>query len=529
MKNKRAYEELESWYSGVVLQEQLIDQETGKMVDRYPIQINPLRGTCLKHAAVLFGLTIDSMHLGGLPFSLVHDKPKKNKKKSKKAGKDTESTPDTKKKSSEVDGRAEEVIQILESVFENNNAGSMLIGNAITSQYLGGSVLAARWRPDLDKIEITSPGPDEFFGIPDGTNYFRLKEAWIVREITYSEAKTYRPEIAETESKYYYTEQWTEKEYEIAVNGITVTVDGKPYKGVNPFNVVPMVYIPHIRDKGFLGKSLITNAVKGLIKEMNLRFADIGDAISDDAHGHLVARNIAGTMKVGSLADGRKFIDLGSSTGMTANESPDMFAIKTTSASEPMLKFSAELDALYRREVDHPAVADGEDQGSQRSSLTLNTRMWPLVSHVELERSFWAVGIKSFLSILLTILMEKGKGITETDMDIKFAVKWPPMLPRDREVLVNEISIRSANELGSKKHLMGLFDDIENPEDMWEEIMKEKEEVSQMALENAVEKMKQTPMNPAAGGNKNPDAKSGVSAPPSGSPPANKSSLKKSE
>jgi hypothetical protein len=483
---KNNYDELKSWYTGSALDETLEDSETGKKIDRYPIKINPLKGTCAKHTAVLFGLTVDSMHLGGMPISFVPGPDKKTKK------------------------RAREVLDIIHDVFSDNNAGSMFITSGITSQYLGGCVFSARWRPDLNKIEISSPGADELIAIPDGTDYFRLKEAWIVREISYIEARSYFPDIPEGQNIFYYTEHWTPKEYEIAINGVTIEFDGIKAKGINPFGVVPIVYIPHIRDGHMIGKSLITEAVKGIIKEMNLRFADIGDAISDDSHSYVAARNISSRIKLETLADGRKYLDLGSGSGME-NQNPDLFTVKAGSASEPMLKFAAELDAFYRREVDHPSVADGEDQGSQRSSLTLNTRMWPLVSHVELERSFWTVGLISFAKIIMKILQVKGlEGIKEEDLKLKFLIKWPPMLPRDREVLVNEASIRSAANLGSTKHIMGLFDDIEDPEAQWNEIVAEKK-----AIAETVAKPEPAQPNDSKSQN-NPDSKSGVSAPPSG-------------
>lgn len=487
------YDELKLWYSGEALEETITDSVTGKQIDRYPIKINPLKGTCAKHTAVLFGLTVDSMHLGGMPVSFVPVADKKNRK------------------------RAREVLNIIQDIFSENNAGSMFITNGISSQYLGGCVFSARWRPDLDRIEISTPNADELIGVPDGTDYFRLKEAWIVREISYLEARSYFPDIPEGQKVFYYTEHWTPKEYEIAINGLTIEFNGKEAKGPNPFGVVPIVYIPHIRDGHMIGKSLITEAVKGLIKEMNLRFADIGDAISDDSHSYVAARNIAGNIKLQTLADGRKYLDLGSGSGIDS-QNPDLFAVKAGSASEPMLKFAEELDAFYRREVDHPSVADGEDQGSQRSSLTLNTRMWPLVSHVELERSFWTVGLISFARILIKMLRVKElEGITDEDLKLKFLVKWPPMLPRDREVLVNEASIRSSSNIGSTKHIMGLFDDIEDPNEMWNEILDEKKAIAETIPKPVAS------AQPDNKSTKNSDAKSGVSAPPNGKPDKSKS------
>jgi hypothetical protein len=160
-----------------------------------------------------------------------------------------------------------------------------------------------------------------------------------------------------------------------------------------------------------------------------------------------------------------------------------MFAIKTQSASEPMLKFGGELYDAYRREVNHPAVADGEDEGSQRSSLTLTTRMWPLVSEAEWERLYWTTGIMEFSKILLTMMAEKGiLGVTKEMINAPLIVQWQAMLPRDRESLIQELGIRASNDIGSKKHLMSLMGDIQNPDEEFQAILDEKKDLQEFEM-----------------------------------------------
>jgi len=229
--------------------------------------------------------------------------------------------------------------------------------------------------------------------------------------------------------------------------------------------MVPFVYIPHIRVRGFYGESIINKTIKGLIKEMNLRFADTGDAISDDSHSSLIGRNIRDSVTNLQLPDGKKAINIGGATGLGAGEKdPEIYAVNTKSASEPMLKFGEKLENLYRKEARHPAVADGEDEGSQRSSLTLTTRMWPLVAHVELERINWTTGLIKLAKIILVMCERQGVyGITKDHIDnYETNIKWALTLPRDRDELVNEVAIRKKNNLGSLYHLISLFDDVED-------------------------------------------------------------------
>ena len=448
------YGVLQNWYDGVPLAAVTTDQKTGKVIEKYPIKINPIKGTCHKHAATVVGQNVDSIRFGGLPFQIIPD-----------VEKDEQTKADTIKKA-------------LMKVFIENQLGASFLSNSIISQYLGGSIVSAKWLPGENRIEISTPNPKEFYGIPDGTNYWRLREAWIIKEITTSDAIAYGYKPKQGEDKFYYTEHWTKKEYEIMVNGITVKFPDSdlPQKGINPFGVVPIVYIPHIRVSGFIGDSIITDTVKGVIKELNLRMADIGDAVSDDAHGYVAVRHIRGSIQTVNVGDGRPVLNLGGGTGIGNEASPDMFSINTKSASEPMTKFASDLYQIYRREVNHPAVADGEDEGSQRSSLTLSVRMAPLVSEADMERTFFSVGMSEFARILLIMMADKGlESITKEMIDTPFIVQWLSMLPRDREALTNEAAVRSKNKLGSQEHLMGLFGDIQNVEEEMEKIADEKE------------------------------------------------------
>lgn len=448
------YSILEDWYNGVPLQAITVDSKTGKPVEKFPIKINPIQGTCHKHATTVMGQNIDSIRFGGLPFQLLPDLKEDQKEK------------------------GEVIKNALMKCFVKNALGASYVSNLIVSQYLGGSILAAKWLPGKNFIQISTPNPKEFVGIPDGPDYWNLKEAWIVKEITEETAKSYGHEPGFMENKFWYLEHWTQTEYKIMINGKTLKFPDTnlPQEGENPFGIVPIIYIPHIRTTSFIGNSIITDTVKGVIKELNLRMADMGDAVSDDSHNFIAVRHIRGAIQNMSVGDGRPVLNLGGGSGIGNESNPDMFSVATKSASEPMLKFNEELTKIYRRETNHPAVADGEDEGSQRSSLTLSTRMAPLVSEAETERVFQTIGLTKFAEILLIMMAEKGlSGITKDMLETEFIVQWQSMLPRDREALVNEAAVRAKNKLGSIEHIMTLFGDIQNPETEMEKIKKEKE------------------------------------------------------
>ena len=456
---KAYYADLQDVYDGVALEAVVTDKTTGKQIEKFPIKINPLIQTSRKHAATLIGRGIDSIRPDGLPIEFLTDK--------------------------ESDTLGDQLKKFLAKIISDSGLGAIFVSNAIISQYLGGCFFAASWRPADGKVIVHGPLPEEVIAFPNGTDYWNLKEAWLVREITEKDAEFLG--YMRSDNKFYYIERWTPKEYKIMVNGnVLIDEDGIPMEGINPFGFVPMVYIPHIREKSFLGKGIISEAVRGIIREINLRWADIGDAVSDEAHAYIAIRNVRTGIKTVTLSDGRQLIDLGSSAGITGENEPDMLAVKAQSTSTPMISLGENLYNFYRREVNHPAVADGEDEGSQRSALTLATRMAPLISEIEMERFFWTIGITQFVRFLIRIGVIKGvENATAEMIEMPLSVKWQPMLPRDREALVEEVSVRAAHQVGSKRHLMELFDDVQDPEEEWTKIQEEEKSLGEIKIPKA--------------------------------------------
>lgn len=417
-----AYKELDSWYTGSILLIQVEDKKTGRHYERYPLKLNPIKGTCEKHVAMLFGLNLDSINPGGIPIKMLVDP-----------------------KSKLSDSDKEKVELALKTVWADNAGGPLMLSNALISQYLGGCSFTAAWIPEDKRIRINNPNPKEFIGIPDGNDYWNLREAWVVKELNRIDLIQYGFDPDLKDRKWHYIEHWTRDEYSVSINDKPLQVSGKLTKGKNPFGEVCAVYIPHIRTWSFYGNPIITDTVKGLVRELNLRWADIGDAVSEDSHGYVWVRNVRGSTKALHLFDGRNVHDLGSNPGITGNEAnPELNVAKAQSASEPMLKLGNELYDMYRREVYHPAIADGEDEGSQRSGTTLSGRMWPIAAHAELERIYWTNGLNIFNKKLLKMMANKKLyDITKEMVDAPLLIQWPPMLPKDRDALVQEAAVRA--------------------------------------------------------------------------------------
>jgi len=443
------YSKLCDWYDGTALDADIQEQSEGDAIDLYPVKINPIRGACLKHSYALFGEFPEGLSGPPIRFAPL----------------------------SGEDGVTESDAHMAESIVNRmwweNYGGAQMMENGLLSQIYGGCIFALSYRPD-DKsrsvpIRVDRILPTEFVGIPSDYNPWILKEAWIVRRITPKTALEYGVQLA---ADGYWIEEWTTKKHSVRINTEYLAIDilnGKGeyvYNEANPYNVVPVTYIPHIRSGRFWGESLITPAAQGLVKEMNLRLGDIGDAVNDESHGILVMRNVRGTPRMIRITDDLEVLNIGSTQNLSTQEQqPDMFNVRKSSVSSTMVDLNNELNRHFRREVSVPAIADGEDEGSQRSSLTLNIRLWPLISHTRLERMNWTTGLSIINSVALKMLETKNKlGVTESVARVPMKARWYPSLPRDREQVVAEAVQRIVNGLGSPEQLIQLFGDVEDPE-----------------------------------------------------------------
>jgi len=272
--NRAGYEEMESWYDGTVLDD--TDKQSGKEVELYPVRINPIRGAVMKHAAVLFGDVIDDGRPLVIPRMVVKTEDK------------------------ELAEEAEEALNIL---WYENHGRALQLRNGILSQYLGGCVFKLTYVPDETwrtiPIRIELVHPKSFVGIADASDYWRLRKGFVVRMISKELAKDYGVSVDKDEV--WMVEEWGRGYYKVLIDGKLASRQfgtvRKDMGGTNPFNAVPMVYIPHTRTEGLYGESLI-EGLTGIVKEINLRAGDYGDAVSDDAHAWLAMKNVHGTPKI---------------------------------------------------------------------------------------------------------------------------------------------------------------------------------------------------------------------------------------
>ncbi len=472
-----AYMDYERWYSGENL-EDTVSGVGGKRVEKYPVRINPVHGAVHKHAQALFGqISEDDRPLVIPKTSPVFKSEGIESKESK--------------------NKYERIDQLLHYIWYQNNGRALQYEAGLSSQIYGGCIFMARWTPTVTwnpiRLEIQSVPAKFFHGIPDPSNPFLLRKMWIVKYISIEEASYWGVTIKE-DVKAVWVEEWDNAQWSIKINGQTAFhLGSKELSGENEWGFVPAVYIPHTRFGSLWGESLI-KGLEGLMREINARAADVGDAVSQDSHSITVMRNVQGNYPVmKDVSTGLHVLNLGSNPALTGNEAkPDMFAVSSKTASESMVKFVDQLMSWFLRQAFVPAVAYGEDEGSQRSALTLAVRFWPLVQHVLMERVFWTAGMNIFNMMLLKIMhvnkefLPEGFEVEESDLVLKMRQEWAPILPKDREAEVQEAVNRMANDLGSPMTLMEQLGDVDDPEQEVEFILKFKKALSDIEKDKEV-------------------------------------------
>jgi len=148
-------------------------------------------------------------------------------------------------------------------------------------------------------------------------------------------------------------------------------------------------------------------------------------------------------------------------------------------------KLPRQIMEMIQRDGATPNITWGEDEGSQRSAITLAFKMWPLTSHIRKERAMWAEGFRQLNDIIVRWLgVLKTNNLPENAADYLSFTKWEPMTPRDRLDLVNEVVTLYSVHLLSQKRAVQLLNRGEDVAEELAEIKKDMEE-AQKSLGNS--------------------------------------------
>lgn len=454
------------WYRGDYLAEVAGLDANGQPVAKYPLQINSIRNFARKYAGVVLG---EDNYDSTQPQIRTMAIPR---------------NPMTGENPSEQDKQLAKTFEnIVNSVWQCSQGRAIQTEGVLLSQFLGGTVFKVKWSPHLiDElpipITIEHIAADHFMPVWTLGNYYKLQAAYVVYRIPAVIARQeYEYQDLPGVTHSLYVEHWTDKEYSIFLDGkpLKSKADGTVYDHLpNPFGFVPFVYMPARREGSFYGSSFIPD-VAGLVKEYNARLANVADVVIMNIKRRRYMTNVGKNIRERTIGTDTPVIDLGSDFG-AAKHPPAVEVEDPPAMSDPLVNFVS--NNLWRqlvREADLPDIAFGEDEGSQRSALTLAFRMYPLTTRARITRAFWTEGMSEIAKMIGRMMVAKADVLKDMGVQdmvpldfakrLEIGVDWRPMIPRDREQMVNEAVLFTQANIMSPQRAIELSGNVRNVQD----------------------------------------------------------------
>lgn len=339
-----------------------------------------------------------------------------------------------------LDNATTEAIKILNQVLEGSSINTLLWELDLDRNVYGGGVMKiAPAINERGRVRWYHIPLDSFCPIFDPDDANELLEVYVVTQMT-NEQAAQKYGIVGTGAIVQRVEHWTRQYYDCWINGQKIS----EYSGVNPWGFIPYVYIPRIRTHSWFGDALTADLMDAQ-DELNIRMADLGDAITYNSHPTRWGRDMSKGFTGKNFEVGVNTLwDLGRSMG---ERKPEVGMLE---AKNPLPAGVFEyLKFVYdwaRTSVSSPPIAFGEDNGGgQRSGATLEIRMWPLLKAVRRSRSYMLEGINR--AIRMTALMYKQKAFNDilptpvkAMLDGKVVPHMASIMPKDHAAVVDEVT-----------------------------------------------------------------------------------------
>jgi hypothetical protein len=341
----------------------------------------------------------------------------------------------------EVTPPDEKAISLLTNIMDISGAGAMFWEMELERNVYGGSAMkiSPYLSDSLPHIRWTHIPREGFFPVWDPENQNELLEVYIIVWISAEQAQQkYRYEASGAPVRY--IEHWVKDKHETFLNDRQL----KDYSGVNPFGVVPFIYVPRMRFSTWWGDALTADIIP-VQDELNMRVADMADAINYNAHPVRWGLNLGRDFNAKNFPIGpNTFWNLGRSIGQSPPPEVGILEAKAAVAQgvTDHIKFIYDWG---RTSADSPPVAFGEDQGGgQRSGATLEIRMWPLLRAIRRSRSYHAAAMKQALYITGNILKQKlfpdiQVRTIDALLENRIVPSYADIMPRDQSANVDEV------------------------------------------------------------------------------------------
>jgi len=431
----QTYQEMWEYYNGTVFDETITSRQDDL---KFPLAINLFSTACANHRATLFGEFEDDV----LSFRC---------------------------RSKNVD--APQVETALDRIWRDSSRNSMLLEAGLLGMILGGVVFRVVWHPVHRRVLLRIVPADAFYPVWDPDDYHNVLECFIAYQVDgYAAKRRFHVEVPDDQSVHVVREHWTPHYVSVSVGDQEAYWDAGhrfSMSGPNPFKdprsglgIIPVEYFPRDRSGSFYGIPLGRDALK-MQDTYNEKMADLGDAVLEATHQYKFLRNRHKGHQGLERLTRTGLNDLGMTAPGQAKE-PDVFTVAGGDIPVGTTDWIENLLVLTRASMFTPPVSYGQDEGSQRSALTLAFRMWPLSSAVRATRGFWGDSFRSLHRKALIVAANKGNyNITERMVDYDTLPVWASMLPRDREGDVNEAVTRKAAGLISTYRAVEMLEDRE--------------------------------------------------------------------
>ena len=417
------------WYDSVMLD---AASPSNKSKKRYPLQINPIKWICNKHARGLFGEAPDDTSTL-VQFAFRNE-------------------------DGETDDLSLKAARIVDRIWGESHGSDIQIDNATISQVVGGSVYRVSkqpWNKTLSTgFRINKVVPDYFLPVWSNDDPWTFPEVYVMQYITGDEARQRYQVDPHSMPWVLYIEHWTLESYEITVADQVPQMEGM--SGDNPYGLVPFVYIPHLtRAGGLYGQSHVPGLIS-MVEELNYRMADRGDGVRNTMFNRLFGRNIPKTGITPTVIGDSKntdnkemILNIGNEVaGMSGK--PEVFHVESSASKGAQIsrEYTKDLMDMIYSDSDTPSIMFGPSvEGSQPSGDARDLEFWPYLQHQRNERAQTQIGFNMINKMLLSMMLTDGVGgVTEDMLKLEPRVQWGYPMPKRRDMKVQEIVSRRTTQ-----------------------------------------------------------------------------------
>ena len=363
----------------------------------------------------------------------------------------------------EAQVKAQSAEAALHRVYEENNLEQLDLETEIDCAILGDAAYKVTWNTGTKSIRVTAPdvqGIYAWWAADDMSQIWRIASKYSMSgemaETMYMVKPQGRTAMV--------VEVWTDREFELWVDGIRV--DRRP----NPYGFIPFVIYPNLREpKKFWGLSDLVQ-VKGTQQELNRALSQLSRILELSGNPIAVLENI------------EESDDIAVSPGAVWNvpESAKAYLLDLLQGGGVRLHIDY-INLLYRILHDlseSPRAAFG---GTERdlSGIALEIELQPLLQKVRRKRLV-RTAVYNKRNRMILKLLEKFRDVDFGDNHLR--VVWGPVVPTDMTRLVSNEQILVQNGIHSRRSAMDEIG-VKNPETEFKQWLEERETILRMNKE----------------------------------------------